>query len=71
MPERSCESPPTIAELVEGLRQAETALTRLLELLITSRNALAVMIDQGGLIAHLAEARRDARTALARLEDDL
>jgi hypothetical protein len=70
VPERP-EPPPSLLELVNGLVAARDALTALLELLVTAPNALAVMIDQGSLMARAAEARRDIRDALTRLEDDL
>ena len=62
--------PPSLEELQGQLQSTELALTSLLELLVTAPNALAVMIDQGALIAHTAEARRDVRTAMQRLADD-
>jgi hypothetical protein len=62
--------PPTADEVVGELHSAEQRLTKLLELLVTMPRTFAELVDQGGLIAHCAEARRDIRTALARLTDD-
>ena len=66
MSECSNDTPPSIPELLDKLTRVSEALSELPEVLVTAPNALAVMIDQGALIARTAEARRDLRRPAVR-----
>jgi hypothetical protein len=64
------EPPPTVRDLRAACALAEQAVSHLLALVITAPPSLAESVGDGVLVASLAEARRDIRTAMSRLADE-